>query len=370
VIVIGAGPAGLSAGIGLIRAGFHVTVLEQTPVVKSRVCGAFLNPEAVRHLEWIGVGEQAQAEGIPVRFCRLTAPFMSESVVPIWQNGREGLGLPRVRLEEILRNKFIEGGGEIETGMKVKSVTINGPAWLIRTVDRNFPADWTVAADGRFSLAHIDTHTMNHDGWYGWNATFSGARQNPGDLSLHFYPGGYVGTLTYRDGQTNVCGLIHRDRTDPIGSWEKIFDEALERQPYLKELLRSSRRESDWRGVGPLPHTMGLRKAEDFALAGDAAAVGDPFMGEGIGRALGSGPMLAHAIALTGGISSFEGEKAKMIYEDLWKKYYTSRLRLGAFTRAVLRRPWLFRPAISFLLKFKAPFVYMHYSHAGWNYEH
>ena len=42
-IVVGAGPAGLSASIGLARAGFSVRVLEQRKEWQKRVCGSFLS---------------------------------------------------------------------------------------------------------------------------------------------------------------------------------------------------------------------------------------------------------------------------------------------------------------------------------------
>ena len=352
-VVIGAGPAGLSAAIGLQRSGFDVVLLEQIPKIKSRVCGAFLNPEAVRHLEWLGVREQAESEGIAVRHCQLTASFIPTASVPIKQRGREGIGLPRVRLEEMLLKKFLEEGGRFESGTKIKSL------------DLAPKADWTVLADGRFSLAQGDAHKAQNGGWYGWNALFLNARQDPGGLSLHFYPGGYVGTLTFKDGLTNVCGLLYRHRSQPLLSWENIFSEAIAAQPHLKAMLADARRETEWRGVGPLPHTTGLRPSGDFVLVGDAAAVGDPFMGEGIGRSLGAGPMLYKAVAQSGGAAVFDARKTKTVYEHLWKKYYTSRLRLGSVTRAVIRRRWLFRPTVSFLLKIKAPLVYTRLSHAG-----
>lgn len=62
-IVVGGGPAGLSAAIGLRRAGADVTVLEQHPVPPPRVCGAFINPEGASHLDALGLAERVRRAG-------------------------------------------------------------------------------------------------------------------------------------------------------------------------------------------------------------------------------------------------------------------------------------------------------------------
>ena len=64
--VIGAGPAGLSAAIGLTRAGYRVNVTEQRLRWTGRVCGCFLSPEASRHLQWLDVLRDVEAVAVPV----------------------------------------------------------------------------------------------------------------------------------------------------------------------------------------------------------------------------------------------------------------------------------------------------------------
>ena len=63
VVVVGAGPAGLSAAIGLRRAGADVLVLEQHPAPPPRVCGAFVNPEGASHLEALGLMDRVTDAG-------------------------------------------------------------------------------------------------------------------------------------------------------------------------------------------------------------------------------------------------------------------------------------------------------------------
>ena len=111
-VVIGGGPAGTSAALGLRRSGFEVTLLEQRKHWNGRVCGAFLNPEAVVHLEELGVlGMIMGAGAVPVQSAMLTAPSERTARVEIGQEGRSGLALPRKTLEETLLHAAQCAGG-------------------------------------------------------------------------------------------------------------------------------------------------------------------------------------------------------------------------------------------------------------------
>jgi flavin-dependent dehydrogenase len=88
-----------------------------------------------------------------------------------------------------------------------------------------------------------------------------------------------------------------------------------------------------------------MRKFRGAILGGDAAAVADPYMGEGISRALGTGPLLERALAAHAG-RPLSADALRSAYQELWKERYTRRLRLGAVTRHLLRRPRLFHGAL------------------------
>lgn len=203
-------------------------------------------------------------------------------------------------------------------------------------------ADLVVRADGRFSAAA----PAKTGGWFGWNAAFRGADAAPGQLSLHFRPGGYVGVVTFPDGTSNVCGLLHRT-AGAASSWEDVFSEETSRLPSLKALLRGAERVSEWRGVGPLPFSWRLRASEGLPV-GDAAAVGDPYMGEGIARALGAGALLAETLAGLPENATFRRIDAR--YQALWERRYRARLLFGGMARLLLRRPMMLRAASTLFL--------------------
>ncbi len=354
VVVIGGGPAGASAALRLQQIGFTVTILEQRTHWVGRVCGAFLNPEAVAHLEELGiVGMIKGAGAVSVESAVLTAPSGASAHVEIHQGGRCGLALPRQALEDRLLKAAQHAGCRIEMGSHAISAQPNRDEWVVssragRTAPISRRFQFVVLADGRFTIG-ARAIPKTRRGWFGWNAEFERVPQTPGTLSLHFYPGGYIGVLTFADGTSNVCGLIcHAAKQLP--PWEAVWREALAHQPSLCTLMGNARRTCEWRGVGPLPFTATMRHSDGPILAGDAAAVGDPFMGEGIGRALGAGPLLTQSLKLAGGPQAAPSAILK-IYEQLWVARYTQRLRLGFWSRWLLKRSPFFSPALAVLFR-------------------
>jgi 2-polyprenyl-6-methoxyphenol hydroxylase-like FAD-dependent oxidoreductase len=192
-----------------------------------------------------------------------------------------------------------------------------------------------IAADGRFSSLSGRQTTRGRQGWFGWNATWSGIEKPPGHLSLHFHPSGYVGVLVFEDGLTNVCGLTVR-RHGESTSWDEVCARAVDEQPALAQLLGGADRVSPFRGVGPLPFSARMWTAGGPLLAGDAAAVGDPYMGEGISRALGTGPALLSSL---GGVSDVADATLRPAYARVWRRHYHPRLLLGTAARVALARP-------------------------------
>lgn len=344
-LVVGAGPAGASAAMALLRQGLDVTVLERRLRVGPRVCGAFLGAEALRHLEILGLADRARTQGVAVTASWVSVGSGQERRVDF---PKPGLALPRPTLERVLLDEVEARGGKVRWGVSAKPVgpttlSVQGPG-LTPSDPAVFSADYVVWADGRFSGQESVDLSNGGPVWSGWNAPFSGVHQRPGEMSLYFLPDGYVGLMTFKDGTSNLCGLKRR-RGNPL-QWGAVFEEAKNQSPWLRGRMEQATLLTSWHGVGPLPFSGGLRPDDGVIRVGDAAAVGDPFMGEGIGRALGAGPLLSDALRRNPG----RAERLNRDTRDLLRETYERRFLLGNSLRWLLNHPRISPCALRWVL--------------------
>lgn len=356
-LVVGGGPAGASAAIGLKRTGLEVTLVEQRTTWQGRICTCFLAPDAVGELERLGIlGSLREAGAADVKSATVTFPTGEPMHVDVRRGGVSGLALSRQLLEEALLEEARRAGVAVEMGTKASAVHPDGNRWIVslrdardRTSRRRFTM--VVLADGYHTIA-ADAGSNPGRGWFGWNASFSGSSRTPGTLSLHAFPGGHVCVQDCGCGVTTVTGMTWhgRGQTRP---WQAEFDGAVERSKPLRDALYGLTRTEEWRGGGPIPFRHHLRAGTGPVTVGDAAAVSDPFIGDGLARALAAGPMLARAIAEAGNTNAAE---IRRIHAKLWNARYSKRLADGPWIRALLKSKPLFKAAEKFLFR-RTPLV-------------
>ena len=164
VLVVGAGPVGLTIASELVRRGVSCVVLEQrsVPTPISRAMGIH-----VRTLEILGFMEVLDtlpsdspigSSGL-IEAPRQGALFISGNRVLFrwWTEPRnvqaprraaKGRWLPQSRLEQILQDRFEGLGGTVVLGAHVTEVRQNSQGVVAVAGNREFRGDWLVACDG------------------------------------------------------------------------------------------------------------------------------------------------------------------------------------------------------------------------------
>ncbi len=151
-IIVGAGPGGLSAAIALGRAGFETEVCEAAETFGEVGSGLTLWPNALRALEFLGLGEALRAGATPLQGIAMRR-WNGELIFHVG-TGQGGLGwsvaLHRAELQSIL----VGGVGAASIRRNAKCVAVeNGAeaATVVLETGERLQGDVVIGADGLHS---------------------------------------------------------------------------------------------------------------------------------------------------------------------------------------------------------------------------
>lgn len=315
-IIVGAGPAGSAAAIGLARAGARVLVLEKARETGDALCGGFLSWQTILRLDALGVSRD-ELGGAPVGRVRLIAgKWSSDTQLP-----DKAMGLSRRRLDRLLQAAAERMGASIERGVHA-SMFEDGTIVTRDGARLEAPSVFLAAGKHGFrGQGREPAPRLRGDPVIGLRLRMpatAGLRALVGDaVELHLFDRGYAGLLLQEDASANLCLAVHKSRLDGAGGDPagllRTLGEAL---PALGERLAHA----DWSqpvdAIGHVPYGWRAHGGPPglFRL-GDQAGVIPSLAGEGIGIAIASAAASTRAWQHSGpaGAADFqEGLRARM----------------------------------------------------------
>lgn len=292
VLVVGAGPAGLSAAIRLARAGCAVTVCESYEFPRRKVCGGCLSGDAVELLSDL-LGDVASKLGVTVT--RITFGIGRRLVTA---SGNERCRIiPRDLLDATLAGKAEDAGATLRFGVRAELTTESVGRFGIRFAQECLQPRWVVWAAGLSGLVMQDDlkHQSSRRDLIGqsWSVTPAEACPPVGEVAMCWLRGGYVGLATVSHEECLIAMAVEKGQSNRSAHWKSL--RAANPKSTILEVM-------DLPTLGPklgtagFPHRPNRVGCGNLLFVGDAAGFEEPFSGEGIGQALRSGIAAADAI--------------------------------------------------------------------------
>jgi geranylgeranyl reductase family protein len=343
-LVVGAGPAGVAAAVGLRRAGRAVMLVDKAVFPRDKCCGDGLTTLALRELESLGFEPDSVPEFIAVDGAVLRAPSGRTVRVPLPSGpGIYAAVAPRLQLDAALRDLAADAGVDVREGHAVKTaeVALDGTATVGVEGIGDVSAHHVVAADGMWSPTR-KALSLNTEGYLGeWHAL----RQYVGgvtgtaaaELIVWFEPDllpGYAWSFPLPDGRANVGFGVLRDGSRGGREVRDLWDGLL-RRPHIAAALGPGARAEGRHVAWPIPARIdrAVLAHGPFLFTGDAAGATDVMTGEGIGQALLTGRLAAEAITAGGSTEVVASHYVGAVRGELVADH-----RMSALLGRVLRR--------------------------------
>ncbi len=336
-LILGGGPAGAAAAIGLARAGLPHLLIERTRETGDALCGGFLSWRTLETLATLGIEADALGPATVTRVRLFAGGRVVEAPLP-----HPAKGVSRHRLDTLMLGQAQALGARVERGARATAVE----GLQVRLAEGvTLEPEALILASGKHDVrgAARPADAKGADPALGLRVRVGpapGLTRLVGDaIELHLFDRGYAGLVLQEDGSANLCLAVHRSRLTEAGGAEALLRALGEEVPALGERLGYGHGATD--AVANVPY--GWRAREGVAAlfrVGDQAGVIPSLAGEGMGIAVASGARAAAAYA-AGGASAAPAFQRRLA-RDLRRP-----LALAGLVRDMAERPALAAPGLA-----------------------
>ncbi|MBI5681608.1 MAG: geranylgeranyl reductase family protein [Deltaproteobacteria bacterium] len=314
-IIVGLGPAGAAAAYKLASNGLMVLALDKEKFPRYKTCGGAVSYKVnkILNMDFSSAAEDV-TEGI-------VFSFRAKRQIFIPHNTPIATMVMRDRFDNLLAEKAKAKGVEILYNIKVNGIEEDDSQVVVKTEKEDFKASAVVAADGASSFIARDyfkiplkPNTLTIEGEFSLDKEILSTLKGKAIIDFGLIPWGYGWIFPKGNNlSVGIAGLSSKTNSN----FKNYYNEFVKRHDILKGLKPI--REGGW----IIPQFLGNKikiSGKRILLAGDAAHIVDPFIGEGIYYAIRSGQIAANAITCgikNNDFTSYEKEIEREIYPEL-----------------------------------------------------
>ena len=305
VLIVGAGPVGLSAGVALARAGIPIRIIDRliTPTSESRA--AIVHARTLEHFERLGFAEDFLTAGVKVRGAAIYGPRNHLLIRPSLDHLPTPfpfmLGLEQFETERLLTARLDHTGAAVERGVELIDFedSVDHVAARLRDPDgseKTAEFAYVLGCDGARSTVRdvlaldmegetLDTIWMTADVKIRWD-------RNPDEAITYLSPDGIAFIAPMNDDRWRV--VINLPATTKAEAEKLTLDDI---QAIVRGRFGADVPLYDPVWISPFGINTRMRRGRIF-LAGDAAHVHSPVGGQGMNTGIQDALNLAWKLAL------------------------------------------------------------------------
>jgi geranylgeranyl reductase family protein len=334
-IVVGGGPAGAVAAHGLAKGGAKVLLLERRRLPRYKACGGCLS-RRVRGLLPFDLVSLIEDQITSLRFTYrgrdpIEGTFEEPMAYMVWRD----------RFDQALCLSAVEIGAELRDGLTVRGVRDMGDHMEVELGRRTEVADFLIGADGASGVVARDlfpgrlrARAVGLDGELPLGDAVRAALRGRVVIELGRASGGYCWAFP-KNGVASVGVMVERGAAKTLSRSLYAFLGAAG--------LGDGQPEQTHGALIPVDHARSEPLHRGRALlVGDAAALVDPFLGEGIYYAIRSGQLAASAILGAAGNGADLGAYQAAVSAEIRPELAAA----GRLSRLAHRLPWLWFKAL------------------------
>ncbi|MFT4968751.1 MAG: geranylgeranyl reductase family protein [Chitinophagales bacterium] len=368
IYIVGAGPGGATAALFLAKSGIPSVLIDKSQFPRDKICGDACSGKVAWVLRKLDeqtattlINSHANLPSWGVKFYgsennELTVPFKRDySTVNDTAPGfiAKRIDFDNQLIELVRKNPLID----FIENCPIQYYRRNGELIEFGNDSNNthFKAKVLLAADGAYSAAAkelMQVEIPNDKNALGLRAYYKGVKglDSEGFIELHFLKEllpGYFWIFPLPNGEANVGLGIRTDvQKEKRLNLKELFMDVVQKHPILAERFKGAELQGKIRLHGlPLGGHRCISNNQ-LILLGDAAALIDPFTGEGIGNAMISGMIAAEVLAENYESNSFNANALKKYDKTVYRRL-GSELKLSQTMQNLTKYPWLFNLVVN-----------------------